>query len=65
MNEIQKIIEEGGMRFKKAKEGPAEKRIRFSDYLRGTHKSASAKKKAEYKFKRATRRTQHRNDPKK
>lgn len=47
-----------GIVFKKAKEEPAdgnEKKIKFSTYLQGTHKSASAKKKAEYKYKRALR----------
>lgn len=47
-----------GIVFKKAKEEPIEgeeKKIKFSTYLRGTHKSGSAKKKAEYKYKRALR----------
>ena len=56
--EIRKAQTEGIV-FKKAKETPSEeKEIRYSDFLRGTHGSASAKKKAEYKFKRATRSTQ-------
>lgn len=47
-----------GIVFKKGKEEQEEaqeKKIRFSTYLRGTHKSGSAKKKAEYKYKRALR----------
>lgn len=45
-----------GIVFKKGKDdsaGKPEKKIKFSTYLRGTHKSDSAKKKAEYKYKRA------------
>lgn len=56
MNEIEKILTGGGMVFKKAKEiPPDEKKIKFSDFLRGTHGSDSAKKKAEFKYKKALR----------
>lgn len=45
-----------GIVFKKAKEeAPEEKKIRFSHFLKGTHGSDSAKKKAEYKYKKALR----------
>ena len=53
--DVEKIMT-GGSVFKKAKEKTSEeKKVRFSDYMRGTHGSASAKKKAEYKYKRALR----------
>ena len=53
--DVEKIMT-GGIVFKKAKEKTSEeKKVRFSDYMRGTHDSASAKKKAEYKYKRALR----------
>lgn len=55
MNDIEKILTGGGMVFKKAKEEPEEKKIRFSTFLKGTHGSDSAKKKAEYKYKKAIR----------
>lgn len=56
MNDIEKILTGGGMIFKKAKEEPSgEKKIRFSTFLKGTHGSDSAKKKAEYKYKKAIR----------
>lgn len=55
MNEIQKILTGGGIVFKKAKEQPAEKKIRFGDFLKGTHGSDSAKMKAEFKYKKALR----------
>ena len=47
-----------GIVFKKAKETvepSEEKNIRFSNYLKGTHRSGAAKMKAEYKYKRALR----------
>lgn len=47
------------MVFKKAKQkNTGEKKIKFSDFLRGTHGSDSAKKKAEFKYKKALRNTQ-------
>lgn len=50
-----KILTEG-MVFKKAKEQPSEEnKIRYSSFLKGTHHSDSAKKKAEYKYKKALR----------
>lgn len=60
MNDIEKILTGGGMVFKnKAKEENAgEKKIKFSDFLRGTHKSGSAKWKAGFKYKKALRNTQ-------
>lgn len=54
---IEKAITQGIV-FKKGKDENAsseEKKIKFSTYLRGTHRSGSAKKKAEYKYKRALR----------
>lgn len=46
-----------GIVFKKGAEEPSEKSNRptLSTYLQGTHKSGSAKKKAEFKLKRALR----------
>ena len=38
-------------------ENAGEKKIKFSDFLRGTHKSGSAKMKAEFKYKKALRNT--------
>lgn len=55
MNELEKAILGKGMVFKKAKEAPGEKKIRFSSFLKGTHGSDSAKMKAEYKYKKALR----------
>ncbi len=59
MSEIHKIITEGGMVFKKkAKaETSEERKIRFSDFLKGTHGSDSAKWKAGFKYKKALRNT--------
>ena len=49
-----------GIVFKKAK-GEAEdsngKKIKFSDFLKGTHKSGAAKMRAEFKYKKALRNT--------
>lgn len=58
--EIQKAMM-GGIVFKKSgneseEKGP--KRRTLADFMRGTHGSASAKKKAEYKLKRANRPSQ-------
>ena len=57
MNDIEKILTGGGMVFKqKAKEETSEERkIKFSDFLKGTHGSSSAKWKAGYKYKKAVR----------
>ena len=56
--EIRKAQTEGIV-FKKAKEQPqGERKIKFSDFLKGTHGSDSAKKKAEYKYKKAVRNQQ-------
>ena len=59
MNDIEKILTGGGMVFKKKgkDENAGEKKIKFSDFLRGTHKSGSAKMKAEFKYKKALRNT--------
>ena len=39
MNDIEKILTGGGMVFKKAKEENAgEKKIKYADFLKGTHK---------------------------
>lgn len=55
--EIRKAQVEGIV-FKKAKEVPeGEKKVKYSDFLKGTHGSDSAKKKAEYKYKKALRNT--------
>lgn len=54
-NNIAEIMSEG-MIFKKGKgEASTEKKVSFKSYLSGTHHSASAKKKAEYKYKKAVR----------
>ena len=51
MNDIEKILTGGGMVFKKkAKEPAGEKKIKFSDFLRGTHGSDSAKWKAGFMY---------------
>ena len=58
MNDIEKILTGGGMVFKKAKEeNTGERKIKYADFLKGTHKSGSAKMKAEYKYKKALRNT--------
>ena len=46
-------------RFKKKgkDENAGEKKIKFSDFLRGTHKSGAAKMRAEFKYKKALRNT--------
>ena len=43
MNDFEKILTGGGMVFKKKgkDENAGEKKIKFSDFLRGTHKSLS------------------------
>ena len=38
-------------------ENAGEKKIKFSDFLRGTHKSGAAKMRAEFKYKKALRNT--------
>ncbi len=57
MSDIEKILTGGGMVFKqKAKEEETgERKIKFSDFLRGTHGSGSAKWKAGFKYKKALR----------
>lgn len=57
MNDIEKILTGGGMVFKKkAKdENAGERKIKFSDFLKGTHGSDSAKYKAGFKYKKALR----------
>lgn len=59
MNDIEKILTGGGMVFKKKAqdENTGERKIKYSDFLKGTHKSGSAKMKAEYKYKKALRNT--------
>ena len=59
MNDIEKILTGGGMVFKKkaSDENTGDKKIKHSAFLRGTHKSGSAKMKAEYKYKKALRNT--------
>ena len=44
MNDFEKILTGGGMVFKKKgkDENAGEKKIKFSDFLRGTHKSGAA-----------------------
>ena len=48
MNDIEKNLTGGGMVFKKkaSDENTGDKKIKYSDFLRGTHKSGSAKMKA-------------------
>lgn len=48
MNDFEKILTGGGMVFKKKgkDENAGEKKIKFSDFLRGTHKSGAAKMRA-------------------
>lgn len=61
--EIKKAMTEGIV-FKKSSSEPAEKggkKLKLSDFMRGTHGSASARKKAEYKLKRANRPSQRKN----
>ena len=55
MNDFEKILTGGGMVFKKKgkDENAGEKKIKFSDFLRGTHKSGAAKMRAEFKYKKA------------
>ncbi|MEG1586946.1 MAG: hypothetical protein RR346_08725 [Bacteroidales bacterium] len=60
--DIQKIIAEGGMTFKKGKSDDSptnEKRVKTkakkSTYVKGTHGSGAAKMKAAYKQKKAAR----------
>lgn len=59
MNDNEKILTGGGMIFKKKAqdENADEKKLKFSDFLRGTHKSGSAKMKASFKYKKALRNT--------
>lgn len=58
MRDINDIIPGGGMVFKKGKdESAGERKIKFSDFLRGTHGSDSAKWKAGFKYKKALRNT--------
>ncbi len=59
MSDIEDIISGGGMVFKKKANGEknGERKIRFSDFLRGTHGSDSAKWKASFKYKKALRNT--------
>lgn len=50
----------GGIVFKKAKgeaKDPSDRKIKFGDFLRGTHGSDSAKWKAGFKYKKALRNT--------
>lgn len=49
-----------GIVFKKKKGDttPDDKQVKFSDFLRGTHGSDSAKWKASFKYKKALRNTQ-------
>ncbi len=41
---------------------PERKKIKFSDFLRGTHKSGAAKMRAEFKYKKALRNTKRKNN---
>lgn len=55
MNDIERAMT-GGIVFKKAKEEvTGERKIRFADFLRGTHGSGSAKMRAGFKYKKALR----------
>ena len=55
----ERLLTGGGMVFKKKgkDENAGEKKIKFSDFLRGTHKSGAAKMRAEFKYKKALRNT--------
>lgn len=57
MTDNEKILTGGGMVYKKKakEEGSDEKKIKFADFLRGTHKSGSAKMRANFKFQKALR----------
>lgn len=56
MNDLEKILTGGGMVFKKKAEEPTgERKIKFTDFLRGTHGSDSAKWKAGFKYRKALR----------
>lgn len=59
MSDIEDIISGGGMVFKKKANGEnnGERKVRFSDFLKGTHGSDSAKWKASFKYKKALRNT--------
>ena len=59
LKDFEKILTGGGMVFKKKgkDENAGEKKIKFSDFLRGTHKSGAAKMRAEFKYKKALRNT--------
>lgn len=59
MTDNEKILTGGGMVFKKKapEEDTGERKIKFSDFLRGTHKSGSAKMRAGFKYKKALRNT--------
>ena len=59
MNDKERILTGGGMVFKKKgkDENAGERKIKFSDFLRGTHKSGAAKMRAEIKYKKALRNT--------
>ncbi len=59
-NDIHKAMTQGIV-FRKAKDtasGPGDRKIKFSDFLRGTHGSDSAKWKAGFKYKKALRNSQ-------
>lgn len=59
MNDKEKILTGGGFVFKKKApdEEAGERKIKFSDFLKGTHGSGSAKWKAGFKYKKALRNT--------
>lgn len=61
--EVKKAMTEGIV-FKKSggSADKGERRLKLSDFMRGTHGSASARKKAEYKLKRANRPSQRKNN---
>lgn len=55
MNDIERAMTEGIV-FKKAKEETTgERKLRFADFLKGTHGSGSAKMRAGFKYKKALR----------
>lgn len=64
MNKEIKKAQTEGIVFKKCGGGDSEasagRKPRLADFMRGTHGSASARKKAEYKLKRALRPSQRR-----
>lgn len=62
-DEIDRIISEGGLVFRKARPAPKEQKIRTKakkkKYITGAHNSGAARQKAKYRFDRAHRTRTH------